>query len=60
MRRKPARKLELHRETLREITAPALRRIGGGCETHDGDCTQVDSYCPIGTCTCCCGAVLEA
>lgn len=52
MRRKTTRKLELHRETLREITTPTLRRIGGRGETRDGECTQVDSFCPIDTCTC--------
>lgn len=44
MRRKTRRKLQLHRETLR-------RAVGRG-ETMDGQCTQVDSHCPINTCTC--------
>lgn len=52
MRRKTQRKLHLHRETLRTLNAPTLRRIVGGAETMDGNCTQVDSHCPINTCTC--------
>lgn len=52
MRRKSQRKLRLNRETLRELDGPTLGRVAGRGETMDGDCTRVDSHCPINTCTC--------
>lgn len=52
MRRKTHRKLELHRQTLRQLDTPALLRVVGRGETEDGQCTHHDSRCPIETCTC--------
>lgn len=52
MRRKIHRRLQLHRQTLRRLDAPALRRAIGGGETRDGECTHYNSFCPIDTCTC--------
>jgi hypothetical protein len=55
MRRKYARRpapLELHRETLRHLDREALRYAAAAGETQDGQCTQVNSFCPIETCTC--------
>lgn len=51
MRKRTHRKLQLHRQTLRHLDAPDLRRAVGGV-TDDGRCTEVDSNCPIDTCTC--------
>jgi len=55
MRRHVARKprpLELHSETLRRLGSESLRQVAAAGETNDGQCTQVDSFCPIETCTC--------
>ena len=52
MRRKIHRKLRLHRQTLRRLDTPDLRRVLGGGETEDGECTHYNSFCPIETCTC--------
>ena len=52
MRRKIHRKLQLHRQTLRQLDTPDLHRAVGGGVTNDGRCTEFDSNCPIDTCTC--------
>lgn len=52
MRRKIHRKLRLHRQTLRRLDTPDLRRAVGGGETREGECTYYNSFCPIETCTC--------